>query len=214
LSQCRHTRHYCWNVHHHRAGHLGCHHEDRNCHRDGAVARETMYTVLSLLSLHANDDGRAQRRFQPRRCWSGSFLSSKAYPQPDPIDDDMSVYQDLPNLTRFPDSRFFGHLDSQSTSTLSQRRSSRVQATLACPQFATSRPCETAKSSRSVLLNAELLGCHSRQLPAGRHAEELKLLLYTAATVIVGDILPLAIKLSAYKPREDNRGTRSGADRY
>jgi hypothetical protein len=34
-------------------GHLRCHHEDRNCHRDGAVARETMYTVLSLLSLHA-----------------------------------------------------------------------------------------------------------------------------------------------------------------
>jgi len=31
----------------------GCHHEDRNCHRDGAVARETMYTALSLLSLHA-----------------------------------------------------------------------------------------------------------------------------------------------------------------
>jgi hypothetical protein len=53
LSQCRHTRHYCWNVHHHRAGHLGCHHEDRNCQRDGAVARETMYTVLSLLSLDA-----------------------------------------------------------------------------------------------------------------------------------------------------------------
>jgi hypothetical protein len=39
-------------------------------------------------------------------------------------------------------------------------------------------------------------------------------LLYTGATVIVGYILPLAITLSAYKPREDNRETRSGADRY
>ena len=37
LSQCCHTRHYYWNVHHHRDGHLGCHHEDRNCHRDGAI---------------------------------------------------------------------------------------------------------------------------------------------------------------------------------
>jgi hypothetical protein len=33
-------------------------------------------------------------------------------------------------------------------------------------------------------------------------------------SVIVGYILPLAVTLSAYKPREDNRETRSGADRY
>jgi hypothetical protein len=31
---------------------------------------------------------------------------------------------------------------------------------LAGPQFAISRPCETAKSWRSLLLNAELPGCH------------------------------------------------------
>jgi hypothetical protein len=44
LSQCRYIGHYCWNIHHHRDGHLGCDHEDRNCHRDGAVGEDTART--------------------------------------------------------------------------------------------------------------------------------------------------------------------------